>query len=299
MMKMLVVFMAIASLFSLPVTAQVRDSLTRTGLSEISQVNQGNSYVTFPADIGNIEPLWFEANIIPNFYIRQSKNSRLIGVLTPQIMLRMYQEESFPVRTPGYLPQLTMYYLLKEKEYAGQLSIFGRFAHHSNGQDGSFFDDDGRINLESGNFSTNFLEFGFIATNINTRLNAVQFFKSSFEFHPQAWNVGELNGLYHNYRWHNALSIFKLPVKNRIYPRKNADISLKGEATWMFGNPDSREGYPFDRLNLRLTFYYHPAFLEDIGLFVQYYHGSDYYNIYFENRLDVLRFGLMTEKLRF
>ena len=95
---MLVVFMAIASLFSLPVTAQVRDSLTRTGLSEISQVNQGNSYVTFPADIGNIEPLWFEANIIPNFYIRQSKNSRLIGVLTPQIMLRMYQEESFPDR---------------------------------------------------------------------------------------------------------------------------------------------------------------------------------------------------------
>ena len=29
------------------------------------------------------------------------------------------------------------------------------------------------------------------------------------------------------------------------------------------------------------------------------YHGSDYYNTYFSHRLDVLRFGLMTEKLRF
>lgn len=298
-MKMQLVFIAIMFFPALVVHGQVRDSVPRPGLSEISQVNQGNSYVTFPTDIGNIEPLWFEANIIPTFYIRQSKNSKLIGVLTPQIILRMYQEESFPVRTPSYLPQITMYYLLKGKEYANQLSLFGRYAHHSNGQSGSFFEDDGSINLESGNFSTNFLEFGLIATNRNHRFNAIQFFKSSFEFHPQAWNAEGLNGLYSKYRWHTALSIFKLPAKSRIYPRKNADISLKGEATWMFGNPDIREGYAFDRLNLRLTFYYHPGFLEDIGLFIQFYHGSDYYNIYFGNRLNVIRFGLMTEKLRF
>lgn len=298
-MKTLLVFMAIMLFLTCPLTGQVTDSVPRPGLSEISQVNQGNSYVTFPTDIGNIEPLWFEANIIPNFFIRQSKNSKLIGVLTPQIILRMYQEASFPVRTPSYLPQITIYYLLKGKEYDNQLSLFGRYAHHSNGQSGSFYDMDGSINLESGNFSTNFLEFGFIATNRNHRFNAVQFFKSSLEFHPQAWNAKELNGLYSKYRWHTALSIFKLPAKSRAYPRKNADISLKGEATWMFGHPDIREGYAFDRLNLRLTLYYHPVFLEDIGLFVQFYHGSDYYNIYFGNRLDVLRFGLMTEKLRF
>lgn len=51
----------------------------------IAQVNQGNSYITFPTDMGNIEPLWFEANLSPGFYIRKSKNSRLMGVLTPQI----------------------------------------------------------------------------------------------------------------------------------------------------------------------------------------------------------------------
>ncbi|MGB5598642.1 MAG: hypothetical protein WBM66_07965, partial [Thiothrix litoralis] len=58
---------------------QNTESMPEIGLVTIAQVNQGNSYITFPTDIGNIEPLWFEANLKPNFYIRQSKNSRLMG----------------------------------------------------------------------------------------------------------------------------------------------------------------------------------------------------------------------------
>ena len=67
----------------------------------------------------------------------------------------------------------------------------------------------------------------------------------------------------------------------------------------MFGNINNWNEISFDRINLSLTFYYHPQFMEDIGLFVQYYHGMDYYNIYFNQKLDIIRFGLMTEKLRF
>src|SRR5680860_1792947 len=115
-----------------------RDSL-QIGLPIISQMNQGNSYITFPTDIGNIEPLWFEGNIIPNFYIRESKNSRLMGVLTPQIIIRMYQEISCPVRTPSYIPQITFYYRLENKSNLWTQNLFLRFAHHSNGQDGDFY----------------------------------------------------------------------------------------------------------------------------------------------------------------
>ena len=93
-------------------------------LATLAQVNQGESYITFPTDIGNIEPLWFEANLNPNFYIRTSKNSRLIGVLTPQVIIRMYQEESFPVRTPSYMPQLTAYYRLSKKTGVNSLIVF-------------------------------------------------------------------------------------------------------------------------------------------------------------------------------
>lgn len=279
--------------------AQEKEPFHGIGLPVISQVNQGNSYITFPTDIGNIEPLMFEANLIPNFYIRKSKNSRLMGVLTPQIILRMYEERSYPVRTPSYIPQVTVYYMLTEFESSQNLSLYGRFAHHSNGQDGAFFLDMGEVNVVSGDFSRNYFETGIIKTNINTRFNAYQFFKTSIEIHPQGWGSNELQGLYSRYRWHNSVSIFKLPNKNTRHPKNIADISLKGEATWMFGDVNYWNTFSANRLNLSLTFFYHPKFLEDIGLFVQYYHGSDYYNMYFGHRLDVIRFGLMTEKLRF
>lgn len=48
-----------------------------------------------------------------------------------------------------------------------------------------------------------------------------------------------------------------------------------------------------------ITFFYHPRFLSEIGLFVQLYHGMDYYNIYFDQHRDMVRFGIMTELLSF
>ncbi|MDA3905769.1 MAG: hypothetical protein PF484_06820 [Bacteroidales bacterium] len=298
MRKFLTIIMISTFLIS-SVYGQERDSISELSLTIISQVNQGNSFITFPTDIGNIEPLWFEGNIIPNFYLRHSKNSRLMGVLTPQIIIRMYQEESFPVRTPSYMPQVTVYYLLSEKERSQTTSLFGRIGHHSNGQEGDFYLENGEINLKSGNFATNFFELGFIATNINTRYNAYQFFKTSIEIHPKELVQDELIGIYSRYRWHSAFSIFKLSAKDNQDKVKRPAISIKGETTWMFGDYNDLATISSERLNLSLTFYYHPKFLEDIGLFVQYYHGSDYYNMYFGHRIDVLRFGIMTEKLRF
>jgi hypothetical protein len=267
------------------------------GLTAISQVNQGNSYITFPTDIGNLEPLWFEANLIPNFNIRKSKNSRVMGVLTPQIILRMYQEESYPVRTPSYMPHITVYYRITEKEKARGLSLFGRLKHHSNGQQGSFFTDSSEINRETGNFASNKIEGGVILSNTNTRFKAYQFFASSIEVYP--WNVDELDNIYSKFRWNNTFSVFKLPFGESNSKQEKAVISMKVETSWMFGDVNNWNNFSLDRLNLGLTIHYLPKFLEDIGFFVHYYHGQDYYNIYFDHQLDVIRFGLMTEKLRF
>jgi hypothetical protein len=298
-MKKTIFSIVLIVLLSISVFGQTTDTMSEIGLKLISQVNQGNSYITFPTDIGNIERLWFEGNVIPNFYLRKSRDSRLMGVLTPQIIIRMYQEESFPVRTPSYMPQITLYYLLNEKTNSRSFSLYGRAGHHSNGQEGVFFFDDGSLNVKSGSFATNFFELGLIKTNINTRFNAYQFFKSSFEIHPEGFIQDELMGIYSPYRWYNAFSIFKLASDENSHNNHKPAFSIKGETTWMFGDYNQLEAFSFERLNLSLTFYYHPKFLEDIGLFVQYYHGSDYYNMYFDHRLDVLRFGFMTEKLRF
>lgn len=179
------------------------------------------------------------------------------------------------------------------------LTIYGRLAHHSNGQDNDFFLENGTLNLKSGDFSTNYFETGFIKVHFNARLNAFQFFKTSFEVHPRNWIEKELEGIYSKYRWHTAFSIFSFPAKNNQDSIKKATFSVKGEATWMFGEFNHWDAVSLDRLNLKLTFFYHPTFLEDIGFFVQLYHGLDYYNMYFNHKLNIIRFGLMTEKLRF
>ena len=299
-MKIFTSILILVIIFSVSCTGQENKyALPEIGLTTIAQVNQGNSYVTFPVDIGNIEPLWFEANLIPSFYIRKSKNSRLMGVLTPQIIIRMYQEESFPVRTPSYMPQITVYYLLNSITKINSLSLFGKFAHHSNGQQNSFYHENGDINYKAGNFSTNYYELGFIKTNYNTKFNAVQFFGTSIEIHPINLTIEELYDIYSLYRWNTTFSIFKIPTNSNRNKKKNARITLKGQTIWMFGNLNNWDTFSLNRLNLSFTFYYHPKFLEDIGLFAQIYHGLDYYNIYFNHQINIIRFGLMTEKLRF
>ncbi|MBK5214367.1 MAG: hypothetical protein JJE55_11980 [Flavobacteriaceae bacterium] len=279
---------------------QPTDTLPRLDLAKIAHINQSDSYITFPTDIGNLEPLLFEANLNPNFVVRKRADSRLMMVLTPQITIRMFNEESYPVKTPSYIPQLSMYYLFGHPELTHHTTLFGKIAHHSNGQDGNFYNSDGSINLQSGNFATNFLEIGFIDTSYGSQVNAVKFFKSSLEIHPKSWMLNELQGQYSGLRWHNSFFAYKLPLDRGFFSRKRkANFSLKFETTWMFDEINDWKTFDTKRFSGAFTFYYHPKFLEDIGFFVKFYHGLDYYNIYFKQQLDIIRFGLMTEILRF
>lgn len=268
-------------------------------LSKIALVNQRESYITFPMDIGNLEPLMFEANVSPSFIIRERMDSKLMGVLTPQVIIRMYNEVSYPVKTPSYVPQIAVYYLLSEGTTSTRMTLFGKLAHHSNDQNGSFYHTDGQINLESGNFATNYFELGLINTSYDKAMNATKFLKTSLEIHPKSWMLEELQGHYSGLRWHNAFYAYKLPVKMGPRGAIKADFSLKLQATWFMDNFNDWDPFTVKRLHTRLTLYYHPKFLEDIGIFVEYYHGTDYYNIYFQHRLDVIRFGIMSEVLRF
>ena len=267
-------------------------------LALIAQVNQGNSYITFPTDIGNMEPLMFEGNVIPNFMIRQNKESRLVGVLTPQIIIRMYNEFSHPVKTPSYIPQVTAYYLIGNRKQKELLTVYGRLAHHSNGQNDDLILEDGSINYNSGDFSTNYIEAGGIVTSLNKKTNAVLFLKTSFEYHPENSVHRLFEGRFSRYRWHNEFSAFKLPRKGEMDKQKAA-ISLDFKTTWFFGNLPETPDFSLDRLQASLTFSYYPKFLEEIGLFVQLYNGKDYYNVYFDENRSMIRFGFMTDKLRF
>ncbi len=277
---------------------QTADSIPKITLGDIAEINQGSSYITFPSYVGNGLPLWFEGNLTPNFFIRKSKDAKFLSVITSQIIIRMYRKKSFPVRTPSYMPQITGYYFLSSKSNVNSLSIFSRIAHHSNGQDGDFYLPNGEINLKSGNFVTNYFDFGITKTSYSKKYNAVKFFQTSIEIHPKLLMNDELQDLYSVCRWNTLFSIFKIPNDDKSIEKK-ANISLKGQTSLMLGNYNNVNAFSTDRLNVTFTFYYHPAFFEDIGFFVQFYHGMDYYNIYFNQQITNLQFGIMTEKLRF
>jgi hypothetical protein len=289
-------------LYTNSIVAQtLSDSIVTLNLDKIAQVNQEESYVTFPFDIGNLEPLMFEANVSPNFKIRERKDSRLMAVLTSQIIIRMFDEYSYPVKTPSYIPQIAFYFLTGHKDAANKLTLFGKIAHHSNGQDGNFYTDDGKVNLQSGNFATNYLELGFLQSSYSQNLKAFKFIKSSVEIHPKSWMLEELHGQYSGLRWHNTFLAYKLPMKTNPLPneKQRANFSIKAETTIMLDNFNNWNYFDAKRLNASLILYYHPKFLEDIGFFVQFYHGMDYYNIYFQHQISTIRFGIMTETLRF
>jgi hypothetical protein len=296
------------------ITSAIFAQTDQQRFSKYILANSEVGYVTFLDGIGNLEPLWFEAKMVPNYLIRIKEDSRTGAVLTPKVILRMYRKDSEPVATPSYMPQITLYHQLSniDSEKSNIFYLFGRISHHSNGQDGEFYNEDGTINTTDGNFSTNFLEVGFFLTKLfPIYQNATEFFRTSIEYHPNfLQDEGELKNRYGNIRLHNDLQIFKftgesftsifsgntksvdLP-ENRI---KRPNLRAMVNTTFIFGEMENVDGLDFSkRFGGSVTISYNPKYLEDVRLFVQYYYGQDYYNIHFGNTLNELRIGLMAD----
>ncbi|KQC11905.1 MAG: hypothetical protein APR54_10420 [Candidatus Cloacimonas sp. SDB] len=275
--------------------------------------NSEVGYITFLEGIGNQKPLWFEAKMVPNYLIRIREDSRTGAVLTPKVIIRMYREDSEPVSTPSYLPQITIYHQLLNFDplKSNIFYLFGRIVHHSNGQDGDFFQEDGSINTKNGSFSTNYLEIGFFWAKLFAfQQNATEFYRTSLEYHPESLQDKVLNDRYGNLRWHNDLKLFKFSRKafTSIFSGKELndndfDKSIKRpqmraeiNTTIIFGAMKNVRDWDISRrLSGSLTLSYNPAFLEDVRLFVQYFYGQDYYNIHFEKILSEIRIGLMAD----
>lgn len=129
-----------------------------------------DSYVSYPMG----ENLVFEGQIAPNYTVLQwgNKNSIFSGnfSVTPKVILKMYRVRSSPVKTPSYMPKVTLQ--AAWKSCAVDIFPFIIISHHSNGQGGdTFLEDDpnnghpphhGTLpNTESGSFATNFIQTGY------------------------------------------------------------------------------------------------------------------------------------------
>ncbi len=279
--------------------AQTEDfPVTENSFFKSIRANQTESYVTFSQGIGNVEPLIFEALIAPYFLLRTSRDAKWGATISTVILMRMYAEESFPVRTPSYMPEISFYHQLNKAGDEKVKYLFLNLTHHSNGQDGDFFNEDGSFNTVSGDFSTNYLELGlFLNQNVVPFSNTNEYFKTSLEYHINVKRAGELEGRYSFIRWHNNLRISRFPLyKNtskKLVFDKNPAVQTRLETTWLFGNINDATFFDLkERFNFSLTMAYRPKFLSDVSLFANFYSGEDYYNMHFYRRIIVFRIGL-------
>lgn len=262
------------------------------------RANQTESYITFSQGIGNVEPLIFEALVTPYFLLRTSRDAKWGATISPAILMRMYAEESFPVRTPSYMPEISFYHQLNKTGNEKVKYLFLNLTHHSNGQDGNFLNEDGNFNTMSGNFSTNYLELGlFLNQNVVPFSSTNEYFKTSLEYHIDVNRVDELEGRYSFVRWHNHFRIFRFPgfrnTSQNLGFYKNPAVQTRLETTWLFGDINDASFLDLkERFNFSLTMAYRPKFLSDVSLFANFYSGEDYYNMHFYRRITVFRVGL-------
>lgn len=259
------------------------------------RANQQESYITFGGGLGHNDVLIFEAYVSPYFLLRTSKNVRWGATLSPSIIMRMYALESFPVYTPSYMPHLSFYRLLSGTHDDRIRYVFLTLAHHSNGQDDPFYKPDGTINRISGDFSTNYIELGiFFNERIVPFSNTLEYFRISMEYHPDFYRTAELDGQYGFVRLNNSFRVFRtLDPGLNLELRRASRLQTTLHTTWIFGKLQNSGSFDLkERFIASLTFTYRPGILSDVGFFINFYTGKDYYNILFNERLSVIRFGI-------
>jgi hypothetical protein len=276
--------------------------LDRFDLKENIAANHSRSYISALEGLGNIEPLYFEANLAPYYLIRFKEKYHAAIELSPQVAFRMYREESFPIRTPSYMPRVTFYRNWhKLTTNCRSVTSFLSVVHHSNGQNGDFLNEDGTINTVSGNFATNYLELGAFFVQQDPKTTKRQrVYKSYLEYHFASDE--NLSGLYGTLRFNFEFQLihhFNTSETNKNKAHIKHRIRQTVETEWILAGLDNVDATNLkERLLFKYTASYHPKIAEDMSFFIQYYYGQDYYNIFFDRNISVLRIGLMSDQLK-
>ena len=255
------------------------------------------TYVTTTDVRGKKPHLVFEGSVAPPFFVvSPSKNLAVVAI--PKVVLRMYLERSVPVKTPSYMPRLTVYKFFHPEQSVIQKSVASyaslTVSHHSNGQSGLFRNPDGSINHESGNFSTNFVDAAYVRGGpIFPRLEGQGRF--SIEWHPPGWYDRASNEGYSHLRLHlSATSIETVNGRRSAKCFVRAcfrDFTFNYAVSYLAGDvlPKFRGR---GRFPVWIELSAAPTFTPDLSLFLNGYWGQDYYNTYYDQNLTTIRFGM-------
>lgn len=262
------------------------------------------TYVTFGQGIGNrvtsqgvkkLEPLLFEGQMAPLFSLQFRRRVPFGFALCPKIVFRMFNEYSYPVRTPSYMPFLLIYHRVKFP-FLKRYNLFKpflkvkptfyntyKYGHHSNGQNGPYFVPGTRtINYQDGNFATDYTEIAtsFLSGDTIPQTVALLSGRLGFEHHL---------GLNREDSMYNTYYFEKLSIELRFLVFKTITVSTGFAA--MFGRDGFRPRYASDTY---ISYRVFPR-VSDISVFAKIYFGPDYYNLRYESTMSMVSFGLLLE----
>lgn len=271
-----------ALLLTLPSAASARQSRSTMDLVPIQSE---------PSEVTFNPSLILEADITPHALFR-SPGGRLGLELTPKVILRVFNEDSAPVRSPSFMPRATLY-VAADREWqstsgsAGTFYSF-RYGHHSNGLTGDFYNPDGSVNVTDGSFSTNFLEAGMHRIFPGQRLplfgEAVLLAGVSFEQHMPFIQTDELAGQYSSSRLHTRLDAYR-----RL---GGGSANLSGQASYLFGRLRGESATSHHRFAVDLAAHYRAPWFQSAGFYLRLYSGPDYYNMRFAQHILTTHVGL-------
>ncbi|MCU0440455.1 MAG: hypothetical protein MUC49_21390 [Raineya sp.] len=276
------------------------------------------------------ETILFEANPIVrySFYnnfvkglLEEDKKHTQAWYLSYRPQLRMYTDNSLPVKTPSYRILLGTQHLFRLNSDNSELYKFLGFSiesgHYSNGQDKSAFSElfvDGSIqsdsiynlitsstnlseilNRRSGNFSTNLTEiiFNYRTYKLDNENIPKQLFSFNLGYilyHNRFLGIGDFGGFTQNdieiYGKHRFLLGFEF--MNVLEKLDNRRYSLKQNIE-IISKPHQSVN-PF-RLESVITFYPLKK-SKDVGIMLTYIYGHDNYNYRFVDSGHQITFGL-------
>lgn len=289
--------------------------------------------------------LVFEAWVAPDVHVVGNVSSQLEEVLngvprrrwaysvfgTFMVRLRMFDEDSNPVRTPSYMPKATVQIAAfrnisratdsdhPDRRVSMWLLDFIPFGHHSNGQNGCLFSEATRvdgacvgdeaippsertINTRDGSFSTNYFRMGVQYRRMYLKSAA----DIPFAVARWQWNVGV--DAESNPTWHPIGGAISDDLHG-IYGATRVGVSAgAARLRWhRFGRVEGKVALEYihsaprdvSSVTTRLEMNLLPRGWGGAGLFARFYRGQDYYNLAFEQNISRLQFGLTFNQDKF
>lgn len=263
-------------------------SFGQSRLDSCFKSTESMGYISATEGIGNLPSMLFEGLIQNKFYLSIDKQSKWAIAFEPKVNVRMLMEHSLPIVNPSYHAIGDIMYKLKSDDKVLKFLAY-RIGHHSNGQSDYFWDwSIQQIDFEDGNFMTNYLGIAY------HDLKEKSWLKSDFlirrklelEVHPNEFRNPYLDEMYDDIRVNGTYVV----RKDREMKRS---MMLELESTILCETISMRGMLSGNSFTFRSRFSYEILKSTDFWAYAEFYHGQDYYNLYFNNILNVLKFGVL------